>query len=249
MASFENMGSLRAFETLPPTQMEMPSFSASCMVMDGQTVKQLPQYMHCSSMTCTDGLPPTVAGRMAPVGQAATVLGISQVLGSRSWLILGGVRCTARTAMSEQWTAPHMFRQQAKATRSLAGRSERSKWGKSSSMSDFTTPEASEAAEWQCTQPWVWTMLVMAGPVPPTGYPSFSRRAMRGSTLPPSESRNSTLLRLVKRRYPPQNSSAMAAKSRSVSMLMRRGVAARTDHSFAPECATWTSTPALGFSW
>src|SRR5512143_450461 len=169
MASFENMGSWRAFETLPPTQIEMPSFSGSAMVMAGQTVKQLPQNMHCSSMTETDCLPSTIAGRTAPVGQAATVLGISQSLGTRSLLILGGLRCTARTAMSEQWTAPHMLRQQAKATRTLAGRSVRSKCGKSSSISDFTTPEASEAAEWQCTQPWVWTMLVMPGPVPPTG--------------------------------------------------------------------------------
>src|SRR5574342_1133169 len=82
MASLENMGSWRALDTLPPTQMEMPSFSGSAMVMEGHTVKQLPQNMHCSSMTWTVCLPSTVAGRMAPVGQAATVLGISQVLGS-----------------------------------------------------------------------------------------------------------------------------------------------------------------------
>src|SRR5512142_2837444 len=119
MASFENIGSCRAFDTLPPTQIEMPSFSGSAMVMAGHTVKQLPQNMHCSSMTWIDCLPSTVAGRTAPVGQAATVLGISHILAIFSWLILGGRRCTASTAMSEQCTAPHMLRQQAKATRTL----------------------------------------------------------------------------------------------------------------------------------
>src|SRR5512134_1145241 len=107
MASFENIGSRRAFETLPPTQIEMPSFSGSAIVIDGQTVKQLPQNMHCSSITWTDCFPSTVAGLIAPVGHAATVLGISHCLGSRLWSIFGGFRWTASTAMSEQWTAPH----------------------------------------------------------------------------------------------------------------------------------------------
>ena len=31
-------------------------------------------------------------------------------------------------------------------------------------MTHLTTPEASVAAEWQCTHPWVWTMLEMAAP-------------------------------------------------------------------------------------
>src|SRR5512144_3108269 len=112
IASLENIGSCRALETLPPTQIEMPSFSGSAMVIDGQTVKQLPQNMHCSSMTVTDCFPSTIAGRTAPVGQAATVLGASHCFITRSWLILGGFRCTASTAMSEQCTAPHMLRQQ-----------------------------------------------------------------------------------------------------------------------------------------
>ena len=42
---------------------------------------------------------------------------------STSLCTLGGRRCTPRMAMSEQCTAPHMFRQQATAMRSLAGRS------------------------------------------------------------------------------------------------------------------------------
>src|SRR5512138_3234014 len=97
IASFENIGSCRAFETLPPTQIEMPSFSGSAIVIDGQTVKQLPQNMHCSSITWIEGFPSTVAGRIAPVGHAATVLGISQVFASFEWSILGGRRCTAST--------------------------------------------------------------------------------------------------------------------------------------------------------
>jgi hypothetical protein len=72
-------------------------------------------------------------------------------------------------AMSEQCTAPHMLRQQARAMRSLAGSFHRSvKYGQLVHHA-LTTPEASVAAEWQCTQPWVWTMLEMALPVPPTG--------------------------------------------------------------------------------
>ncbi len=79
--------------------------------------------------------------------------------------------------MSEQCTAPHMFRQHASAMRSLPGnrlacrRSTRAR----SSITAFTTPDASVAAEWQCTQPCVCTMLEMAGPMPPTGWPSAAR--------------------------------------------------------------------------
>jgi len=38
MASLENIGALRALETLPPTQMESPSLSALLICMAGQTV-------------------------------------------------------------------------------------------------------------------------------------------------------------------------------------------------------------------
>ena len=38
MASLENIGSVRAFDTLPPTQIEMPSFSGSAIGIAGQTV-------------------------------------------------------------------------------------------------------------------------------------------------------------------------------------------------------------------
>jgi len=126
--------------------------------------------MHFSSITSTESTPSTLAGRMAPVGQAETVEGTSHWAFSWSCLITGARRWTPRMAMSEQCTAPHMFRQQAKAMRSLAGSlAEPSKYGKSSSIRALTTPEASVAAEWQWTQPWVWTTLVIPEPIPPTG--------------------------------------------------------------------------------
>src|ERR1017187_3870504 len=53
MASLENFGSLRALLTLPPTQTERPSFSGSFICIAAHTVKQLEQYMHCSSTTST----------------------------------------------------------------------------------------------------------------------------------------------------------------------------------------------------
>ena len=57
IASRENRGALRALLTLPPTQIDSPSFSASAIGIAGQTLKQLPQYMQCSSITSTDCLP------------------------------------------------------------------------------------------------------------------------------------------------------------------------------------------------
>jgi hypothetical protein len=38
MASFENIGSCRALETLPPTQIEMPSVCGLLIFIAGQTV-------------------------------------------------------------------------------------------------------------------------------------------------------------------------------------------------------------------
>src|SRR5659263_426188 len=137
--------------------METPSFRGSASGMAGQTVKQLPQYMHLSSSTLTVVLPSIEVGRIALFGHEATVVGISHWFGSALLSIRGGVRCRPRIAMSEAWTAPHMFRQQATATRSLAGSFSEVKYSASSSMTAFTKPEASVAAEWQCTQPWVWT--------------------------------------------------------------------------------------------
>ncbi len=103
------------------------------------------------------------------MGQDAIVVGISQTLGTRVWSGLGTVRWIPRMAMSEQCTAPHMFRQQARAMRTWEGRLMVAKYPCSSSMTAFTGPEASVAGVWQWTQPWVWTMLVTECPVPPTG--------------------------------------------------------------------------------
>src|ERR1019366_4369952 len=125
--------------------------------------------MHCSSITLTDSNPPTTAGRMAPVGQDATRVGISETFLTISCLIFGGLRCIPRMAMSEQCTAPHMLRQQAIAMRTRAGRLSCVKRSYSASITDFTIPEASVAAEWQWLHPWVWTTLLMEAPVPPTG--------------------------------------------------------------------------------
>ena len=66
--------------------------------------------------------------------------------------------------MSEQWQAPHMLTQQASATRSFAGSVHAGKVPVSSSITAFTSPEASVAAEWQWIQPWVCTMLLTALP-------------------------------------------------------------------------------------
>src|SRR5512136_3392975 len=111
--------------------------------------------MHCAASISTDGLPLTVAGRIAPVGQEATRVGISHILARSAWLTVGTRVWTPRIAMSEQCTAPHMLRQQAYATRSFDGRLlEPVKYGNSRSITDLTTPDASDAEEWQWTQPW-----------------------------------------------------------------------------------------------
>src|ERR1035441_11077635 len=120
---------------------------------------------------------------MAPVGQEAIRVGISQPLRSASCLICGGLRWIPRMAISEQCTAPHMFTQHAKATRSLAGRSCRVKCGCSSSIRALTMPEASVAAEWQWIQPCVCTTLLMELLVPPTGKPAFWSSSLSGGML------------------------------------------------------------------
>src|SRR5665811_955729 len=93
IASLVNIGSVLALEILPPTQIETPSLMGSASGMAGQTVKQLPQYMHLSSSTLTVVLPSTEVGRMALFGQEATVVGISHCFGSASLSMRGGVRC------------------------------------------------------------------------------------------------------------------------------------------------------------
>ena len=85
--------------------------------------------------------------------------------------------------------------------------------------------------------------------MPPTGIPSFARSAIRGSMFFCSPVMNSTLLRLVKRRWPSQYFSARFARSRTKSVLTRRGEAARTVKILSPLSATWTITPGLSVSW
>ena len=93
-----------------------------------------------------------------------------------------------------------MFRQQATAMRNLAGRFSCVKWSQSASITALTMPEASVAAEWQWIQPCVCTMLLMELLVPPTGNPCREFRLERLDHWPGPSSRNSMLLRLVKRR-------------------------------------------------
>jgi hypothetical protein len=71
--------------------------------------------------------------------------------------------------MSEQCTAPHMFRQQAMEMRTGAGRHMLTNSSNTASMVALTVPDASVAGVWQWTQPWVCNMLVTPAPVPPTG--------------------------------------------------------------------------------
>ena len=90
MASLENIGSWRALDTLPPTQIEMPSRLGVVDLhrrADGVAVAAVHALRRPRSRpTC---LPSTVAGRMAPVGQEETRVGISQTLGSSLWSIIG----------------------------------------------------------------------------------------------------------------------------------------------------------------
>ena len=79
----------------------------------------------------------------------------------------------------------------------------------SSSISAFTMPEASVAAEWQWIQPCVWTMFDervadAAHREPRGGQIRDERVEVRAASV----SRNSMLCRLVKRRYPSQCVSA-----------------------------------------
>ena len=78
------VGLLRAFEFLPPTQIESLLNSGSLICIGGQGGKQAPQHMHFFSSTSSEGLPLTIAGRIAATGQRATTVGRSQTLATRS---------------------------------------------------------------------------------------------------------------------------------------------------------------------
>src|SRR3990172_10709529 len=180
IARRENIGAVRAFDTFPPTKIATPSPSASAIGIAGQTVKQLPQYMQRSRLMLTDLVP--ALGMMACVGQERTVFGISHTAATLASSMRGGFRWMPTMARSEQWTAPHMLRQHATATRRLAGSFISTKYSYSSSIMDFTRPEASVAALWQWTQPCVWMTLEIEWPVPPTGRPCCFSSSSSGAT-------------------------------------------------------------------
>src|SRR6056297_14585 len=98
--SFWKLGLLRALEWLPPTQIASLVCSASLICMGGHGGKQAPQQMHFFSSTSREGLPLTMAGRMAATGHRATTEGRSQTFATRSWLIFGGLVCCTLMAMS-----------------------------------------------------------------------------------------------------------------------------------------------------
>src|SRR3990167_3859778 len=97
---FMKVGLPRALEFLPPTQIASLECSGSLICMGGQGGKHAPQQMHFFSSTSSDGLPLTMAGRIAATGQRATTEGRSHTLATRSWLILGGLVCWMLMAMS-----------------------------------------------------------------------------------------------------------------------------------------------------
>ena len=72
----------------------------------------------------------------------------------------------------------------------------------SSSIIDFTTPEASVPGMSQCSQPWVWEMKATEFWVPPTTKPLASSASISGSTFASSSTMYSMLLRMVKRTWP-----------------------------------------------
>src|SRR3990170_2672668 len=98
--SLWNIGLERALEFLPPTQMASLECSGSLICIGGQGGKQAPQQTHFFSSISSEGLPFTIAGRIAATGQRATTEGRSQMLATRSWLIFGGLVCWMLSAMS-----------------------------------------------------------------------------------------------------------------------------------------------------
>src|SRR4030042_5778105 len=101
--------------------MAIPSPCPSAKGIAGQTVKQFPQYIQRSSLTTTALRSLSGCRRIAPVGQDAITVGISQTAANFSLFTFGIFVCTPTIAKSEQWTAPHMLIQQARETPNLAG--------------------------------------------------------------------------------------------------------------------------------
>ncbi len=159
-------------------------------------------------------------------------------------------------AISEQCTAPHIFRQQAMDTRSFAGSLMFVNSSKRTSMVAFTVPDASVAGVWQCIQPWVWTQFVMPAPVPPTGNLWLPpgcilplRSFFNASHLSLLSVMNSILLRVVNLRNPSQCLSAIAQASRKSVTLIRRQVPTLTVKTSSPVSDVWTRTPGSRIWW
>ena len=140
--------------------------------------------------------------------------------------------------------------------RTGAGRRMFRKSSNMTSITAFTGPEASVAGVWQCTQPWVCTILEMPAPVPPMGNlkePPANLRLARSSfsafRVASSVTMNSILLRVVQRTCPSQYLSAMSQISRMCVTDMVRVPATRTVYTLSPDSATCTSTPGSRISW
>ena len=117
-------------------------------------------------------------------------------------------------------------------------------------MTDLTTPEASVAAEWQCTQPWVWTMFEIALPMPPTGIAEHLGEVLdQGVDLGLVGEQELDVVAAGE----PQMAVAVlvgeVGRTRGWSDASRRGEAARTVKSLSPDSPTCTITPGLRISW
>src|SRR3990172_4824400 len=82
--SFWNIGLERALEFFPPTQMASLECSGSLICIGGPGRYKGPQQMHFFSSTSSEGLPFTIAGRIAATGQRATTEGRSHTFATRS---------------------------------------------------------------------------------------------------------------------------------------------------------------------
>ena len=149
-----------------------------------------------------------------------------------------------------------MLMQQASEMRTGAGRRMFLNSSNMVSITALTGPEASVAGVWQCTQPWVCTMLETPAPVPPMGNllePASNLREARSSfrafRVASSVTMNSMLLRVVQRTCPSQYLSAISQISRMLVTDIVRVPPQRTVYTLSPDSATCTSTPGSRISW
>ena len=111
-------------------------------------------------------------------------------------------------------------------------------------------PEASVAAEWQCTQPWVCTMLLIELLVPPTGNPKPNQLRLQGLDVGEVGQQELDVVAAGEAQIPAAVFVGQIAQNlRIVWMLSKRGEPARTVYSLSPDSATWHRTPGAMFSW